>query len=127
MSRQSDELRKYFDRNGIKQKDVMEATGASHSTISNMLKGRFGISKDMAQRLASAYGFNLSFLLTGEGELIPPPGIPVRRPASPGVVLSDGGDAFIAEITNLRAELERERGEKQRLLGIIETLTTTTK
>jgi transcriptional regulator with XRE-family HTH domain len=74
MSRQSEAIREYFDKNGIPQKDICEATKASKTTISNMLAGRFGISKKMAHALAKVYGFDVTFLLSGEGELFAPAG-----------------------------------------------------
>lgn len=114
MSRQSDELRDYFDKNGILNKDVCEATGVAPATLSNILAGRFGISKKMAARLAQVYGFDITFLVSGEGALFPDPR--VRKPA-------EAHNDLRAEVQDLREQLERERAEKARLLGIIETIT----
>lgn len=128
MSRQSDALREYFDKNGILQKDVCEILGVQSGTLSSILSGRFGISKKVAKKLADAYGFNIEFLLTGEGVLCPPPGTvrisQQQRVTGNGTGIQAIGDqALAAENAQLRQQLEQCRAEKDRLLGIIETLT----
>lgn len=129
MSKQSDALREYFDKNGILQKEVCEVLGLHSGTVSSILSGRFGISKKVAKRLADVYGFDLEFLLTGEGVLVPPPGT-VRISQSQRVtgngtgIQTIGADQALAmENAQLRDQLEQCRAEKDRLLGIIETLT----
>lgn len=129
MSKQSDELRKYFDKHGIKQREICEATGSSHSTVSNILSGRFGISKDMAHTLAKVYGFDVIFLLSGEGELFPPHGIRIaphhntNTGDGAGAINVNADATLRQQVADLQRELERERAEKARLLGIIETMT----
>lgn len=129
MSRQSDAVRDYFDKNGILRKDVCEATGVASGTLSNVLAGRFGISKKLAHRLAKEYGFDVAFLLSGEGSLFPPAGINIHQVKNnnngegAGAIHLDGDAALRAENAQLRDQLDREREEKARLLGIIETLT----
>ena len=129
MSIQSDAIREYFDKNGIQQKDICEATGASKTTISNMLAGRYGISKKMAHALAKVYGFDVVFLLSGEGELFPPHGIRIQQThntnngTGAGAINVNADAALRQQVADLTRELERERAEKARLLGIIETMT----
>ena len=129
MSRQSDAIRDYFEKNGIPQKDICEATKASKTTISNMLAGRYGISKKMAHALAKLYGFDVVFLLSGEGDLFPPHGIRIAQHHNTnngegaGAIHLSEDAALRAEVARLRDQLERERAEKARLLGIIETIT----
>ena len=129
MSRQSEAVREYFDKNGIPQKDICEATKASKTTISNMLAGRFGISKKMAHALAKVYGFDVVFLLSGEGELFPPQGIRIAQHHNTntgdgaGAINVNADAALRQQVADLQRELERERAEKARLLGIIETMT----
>lgn len=133
MSRQSDAIRDYFDKNGILQKDVCEALGIHTGTLSNILSGRYGISKNIAKKMAAVYGFDLAFLLSGEGSLISGRGIQARRIdqshnsgniANGGEIRQITGDAALAvENAQLREQLEQARAEKDRLLGIIETLT----
>ena len=129
MSKQSDALRAYFEKNGIPQKDVCEKTGVASGTMSNVLAGRYGISKKMAHTLAAAYGFDIAFLLTGDGDLLPPPGVRIAQHHNTntgdgaGAIHLGGDEALRAEVAQLRDQLERERAEKARLLGIIETIT----
>ncbi len=133
MSKQSEAVREYFDKNGILQKDVCEALGLHSGTLSNILSGRYGISKKTAQKMAAVYGFDISYLLTGEGTLIAPGGFHARRIdqshnsgniANGGAINTIAGDSALAvENAQLREQLEQAKEEKARLLGIIETLT----
>ena len=68
---QAAEMRSYFARKGIKNKDIAEALGLSAASVSNMLAGRDPMGKQRAQALHEAYGFDIGFLLTGVGSLIP--------------------------------------------------------
>ena len=128
MSKQSDELRKYFDQAGILQREIAERLELHEGTVSSILSGRYEISKKVARKMAEAYGFDLEFLLTGEGVLCPPPGT-VRISQSQRVsgnstgIQAVGDHALLAENAQLREQLEQCRAEKDRLLGIIETLT----
>lgn len=128
MSKQSDALREYFDKNGILQKEVCEILGLHSGTVSSILSGRFGISKKVAKKLADVYGFDLEFLLTGEGVLVPPPGTvrisqSQRVSGGTGIQTIGADQALAMENAQLRDQLEQCRAEKDRLLGIIETLT----
>ena len=134
MSQQSDELKKYFDQHGILQREIAERLGVHEGTVSNILSGRFGISKNIARKLAVAYDFDLEFLLTGEGVLCPPPGTVriqrAQRVTGNGNIVNGAGtqtitgdQALVIENAQLRDQLEQCREEKDRLLGIIETLT----
>lgn len=118
MSRQSDALRTFFDSHGIRQRDIAEKLGLHEGTVSSILSGRYGISKGTAAKLAQEFGFNMMFLMTGEGELEEPEGqIRFRKVAPTG-----DADALRAENAELRQQLERKSRENDRLLSIIETL-----
>ena len=71
MSIQSEELRKYFALNNIKITDVAKRTGLHHSAVSLMISGRQDLSKTFIIGLHKTYGFDTTFLLTGEGTLLP--------------------------------------------------------
>lgn len=43
MSKQSEEMRRYFTLNGIKNKEIAEALGMNATCASNMLSGRDNI------------------------------------------------------------------------------------
>ena len=129
MSKQSDALRDYLDKYGIPRKDVCEKTGVASGTMSNILNGRFGISKKMAHALATAYGFDVTFLLSGEGELFPPPGLRIAQHHNTnngdgaGAINVTSDAVLRQQVADLQRALDREREEKARLLGIIETMT----
>lgn len=121
MSKQSDALREFFEKNGILQKDVCEATGMGSGTLSNILSGRFQISKNAARKLNAVYGFSIPFLITGEGELVPPGGVSIRRVDhvhNSGTINQGDGD-----VAALAAENERLRAENEWLRGMVESLT----
>ncbi len=127
MSRQSDALREYFDKNGILQKEVCEVLGLHSGTVSSILSGRFGISKKVAKRLADVYGFDLEFLLTGEGVLIHP-GVRIHQSqsvagGSTGIQTISSDQALAMENAQLREQLAQAKEREDRLLGIIDTLT----
>ena len=125
MSRQSDALREFFEKNGILQRDVCEATGMKSGTVSNILSGRFQISKNAARKLAQIYGFSIPFLITGDGDLIPPGGVSIRRVdhVHNSGTINQGDGALEAENAQLREQLAQAHAEKERLLGIIDNLT----
>lgn len=122
MSKQSDALREYFEKKGIMQKDVCAATGMGVGTLSNILSGRFQISKNAARKLAEAYGFSIPFLITGEGQLLTGSPLQIQNvDRSPHATISQVSRD--AEVAQLREQLAQANAEKDRLLGIIEGLT----
>ena len=118
MSRQADALRLFFDTHGIKQRDIAEKLGLHEGTVSSILSGRYGISKGTAAKLSQIFGFNMMFLMTGEGSLEDDDNQPRFRKA----LQSRDADALRAENAELRQQLEKKSQENDRLLGIIETL-----
>lgn len=79
---QAAEMRSYFARKGIKNKDIAERLGISPAAVSNMLAGRDPMGKQRAFALHDAYGFDVTFLLTGIGSLIPGEGNAYAAPES---------------------------------------------
>lgn len=125
MSKQSDALRAYFDKNGIAQKEVCEVLGLASGTLSNLLAGRYQISKKVARRLSDVYGFSLPFLITGEGDLVVPGPVNISRVdhvRNTGTI-NQASSSQAERIAMLEQQLDAEREEKKRLLGIIEVLT----
>ena len=107
---------------GILQKDVCAATGMGVGTLSNILSGRFQISKNAARKLAEAYGFSIPFLITGEGQLLSGSPLQIQNvDRSPHATISQVSRD--AEVAQLREQLAQANAEKDRLLGIIEGLT----
>lgn len=133
MSIQSDAVRAYASEHGIKQKHLAEVCGVNPGTMSSILSGRYTISREVALRLVEKFGFDMNFLMTGQGSLFPVPGTHVRRldqANNKGNIVNGSGvisaDAALAvENAQLREQLAQANSEKARLLGIIEKLTNT--
>lgn len=127
MSKQSDELRKYFDQAGILQREIAESLGLHEGTVSSILCGRYEISKKVARKMADVYGFDLEFLLTGEGVLIHP-GVRIHQAqrvgnGGTGIQTISSDQALALENAQLREQVKQLKANEDRLLGIIETLT----
>lgn len=71
MSAQSEEIRKYFALHNIRIADVAEKVGLHPSSVSLMVAGKQELSKTFIAGLYKAYGFDTTYLLTGEGTLLP--------------------------------------------------------
>ena len=116
MSKQSDELARYFAANGIKNRQIAEKLGLSDQVISNLLKGRDSLGKKRCVQLVDAYGFDLNFLITGEGSLFPS-----SQSVGNGAIVNggkvEGGINVTATNAALQAENERLRDEVEWLRG----------
>lgn len=131
MSRQTDEMRNYFDANGIALKDVAEAIGVQPSSVSNMLADRDKIGKIRAKRLRDAYGFDYLFLLTGEGELfpaVPPHSHQVMKVGvNKGSMSQSSGNCpdvseLLAKIDKLTEDLKAKENENAWLRSLVDRL-----
>lgn len=111
MSKQSDEMAKYFASNGIRNRQIAERLGLTDQIISNMLKGRDSLGKKRCAQLADAYGFDLNFLITGEGSLFPASSQTVGNGAIVNGGKVEGGINVTATNAALQAENERLRNE----------------
>lgn len=65
-------LKDFIDSHAIKQCELAEILGITPAAISNILSGRYDISKNIAAQLHKVYGMNTMFLMTGEGDLLKP-------------------------------------------------------
>ena len=89
--RQAAAMRDYFDSRGMKFKDVAEILGISPTTISNILSGHDSLGKKRSKMFADAFGFDISFLITGKGELFP------QRPAIKQTIVGEN-NTQVAEV-----------------------------
>lgn len=119
MSYQTEELRKYFAVNGIKNAQICEATGIHPSSLSNLLSGKRGLPKKYAIKFAEVYGFNLQFLLNGEGELLPKS--PAFKSTADGSSFGKERAEEVVEVS--RGLLDAVWAENARLRKIVEELT----
>lgn len=129
----AEDLRKFLMERNRTQREIAKKLGCSPSHISNYLRGEERISRKVADKLKELYPeLNKGYLMTGDGSLLVG-GVQVRRIdqshntgniANGGEIRQISGDAALAvENAQLREQLEQARAEKDRLLGIIETLT----
>lgn len=122
MSKQSEEVRKYFIINHIKQVEVAEKINLDKTTLSNILAGRRKFNEEIATALADAYGFDVAYLLTGRGSLVP------SRPSrSAGDInnstVTQGDNSpinIVADNAALEAENQRLREEVKWLRQMLE-------
>lgn len=131
MSRQTDELRKYFDANGYKYKDVAEALGISAGSLSNLLSDRETMGKNRAKRFSEVYGFDYLFLLTGEGDLfpaVPPHSHQVMKVGvNKGSMSQSSGNCpdvseLLAKIDKLTEDLKAKENENAWLRSLVDRL-----
>ena len=60
-------LKEYFDENGLKQTEIAKELNITQSAVCNQLSGRpFG--RTSAQLWSDTFGFDIGWLMTGEGE-----------------------------------------------------------
>jgi transcriptional regulator with XRE-family HTH domain len=123
----AEELRQYLLTKERTQRELAEKIGISTAHLSNYLRGTERISRKVADRMVELWPeIRLAFLLSGDGPLLRGGGNfqHLERVTNSGSIVNGGTDAaLVAEVQSLREQLERERAEKARLLGIIETMT----
>ena len=123
-------LRRYIKSRGMTQKEAAEKIGISAPHMANLLNGRDGMGQKKVGKIVSAFPeLSEAYLLTGEGSLIDRgPVQHLDHVRNSGNIVNGGsviqGDAALAaENAQLREQLAKANEEKDRLLGIIETLT----
>lgn len=65
----TEEIKKYFKKNGIKQVNVAESLGVKTSFVSELFSGKRTIGAETALKLNKAYGFDTKWLMTGAGTM----------------------------------------------------------
>lgn len=116
-------LRRYIKSRGMTQKEAAEIVGISAPHMANILNGRDGMGQKKVRKIVAAFPeLSEAYLLTGQGELTPGIHIQQHHNNNAGdVAVHIGGDASLRQqVADLQAQLDREREEKARLLGIIE-------
>jgi phage repressor protein C with HTH and peptisase S24 domain len=93
-------LRIVRDEYGMNQNDFAERLGVKQNALSQYENGQRKVPPEIQQILASVFGINLNWLLTGDGERVLAPG------AAPGQIIEDmpsGGDMFLIDLIDVRA------------------------
>lgn len=124
------ELKAYISAHSRTQKEAADKCKISPPHFANLLNGKEAIGFSASRRIAGAFPeIDPDYLMTGEGVLCPPPGT-VRISQSQRVtgngtgIQTIGADQALAmENAQLREQLQQAQADKERLLGIIETIT----
>lgn len=95
------EIRAYLENMGLQQQDVADRLGISQSAVSAYYRGKpFG--KQAAQKWANEFGFNLTWLLTGDGSMLKT----VSEPKNPVEVKPRAENSLVEYLQRKIAELE---------------------
>lgn len=130
------DLKSFFKKKGITQEYLASILIMSQPNLNAMLNGRRNISKSTATKLNKLYGLSVSWLLTGEGEMmansnattinIGRDSIKVGRDAN-GTSIQQGGNLseIVEKLINELAEQRRASNRQQELINtLIEKLIT---
>jgi hypothetical protein len=84
-------LKEYFDENGMKQSEIAKELDVTQSAVCNQLSGRpFG--RNSATLWSTVFGFDMGWLMTGEGEIF--------RVKKPQYILPADKNRFINKTTD---------------------------
>ena len=101
----------YLKERGMSQKRASEISGVDAQTVCDIVRGAYSIGKINATRLHEAFGFDIEFLRTGIGTLLP---------INSKIESSDNANELIAEyqrqlkekdveIANLKAIIAKQK------------------
>lgn len=111
-------LAEYFKSQGITQSEVAKRLGVSQPCIGQLFSGKNSFGKNNARKWANEFGFNASFLITGEGALFPVDEISIMNGVASDI--TKGTSPESAEYW--KSKYEECNKELQRANGIIEGL-----
>ena len=111
------ELKDYFKRKGLTQKEVADKSGVPATYITKLFSGERGFGEKMAMKWETLFGLSHVYLMTGEGEME----VGTRTKADvPFVVYQDLLNRYenvIRENEQLRARLAQYEPAEKRKLG----------
>ena len=125
MSEQSDAVKAYIEEHGLVQKDIAQQMGISPASLNNLLNGRDNIGKRRAQRLHELFGFDVVFLLTGEGSLFSGPIRHVEVSHNSGSSRNTVNVGESSDAAALKSKIEALEKENAWLRQMVEKLTKT--
>lgn len=129
------QLKNFFKRQGITQAEIAERYGTTQAYINLLLNGKTPIGKSCAVKLHELYGLSVSWLLTGDGNMIDESTTntvntirdSVKVGGNVSGVIQQGGilSEVVEKLVNELAEQRRASNKQQELINtLIEQLIT---
>ena len=129
------QLKKFFKRQGITQAEIAERYGTTQAYINLLLNGKTPIGKSCAVKLHELYGLSVSWLLTGDGNMIDESttntininrdSVKVGGNVSGGIQQGGSLSEVVEKLVNELAEQRRASNQQQELINtLIEQLIT---
>lgn len=129
------DLKFFFKKNGITQEYLANILNMSQPNLNAMLNGRRSISKPTAVKLHELYGLSVSWLLTGNGNMIDESttntvninrdSVKVGGNVSGGIQQGGSLSEVVEKLVNELAEQRRASNKQQELINtLIEKLIT---
>lgn len=129
------QLKKFFKRQGITQAEIAERYGTTQAYINLLLNGKTPIGKSCAVKLHELYGLSVSWLLTGNGNMIDESttntvnisrdSVKVGGNVSGGIQQGGSLSEVVEKLVNELAEQRRTSNKQQELINtLIEQLIT---
>lgn len=129
------QLKKFFKRKGITQAEIAESYGTTQAYINLLLNGKTPIGKSCAVKLHELYGLSVSWLLTGDGNMIDESttntvnisrdSVKVGGNVSGGIQQGESLSEVVEKLVNELAEQRRASNKQQELINtLIEKLIT---
>lgn len=129
------DLKFFFKKNGITQEYLANILSMSQPNLNAMLNGRRSISKPTAVKLHELYGLSVSWLLTGDGNMIDDSttntvnisrdSVKVGGNVSGGIQQGGSLSEVVEKLVNELAEQRRASNKQQELINtLIEQLIT---
>nr|DAG79309.1 MAG TPA: helix-turn-helix XRE-family like protein [Caudoviricetes sp.] len=129
------QLKKFFKRQGITQAEIAERYGTTQAYINLLLNGKTPIGKSCAVKLHELYGLSVSWLLTGDGNMIDESttntvninrdSVKVGGNVSGGIQQGGSLSEVVEKLVNELAEQRRASNKQQELINtLIEQLIT---
>ena len=118
------QLKKFFKKQGITQAEIAERYGTTQAYINLLLNGKTPIGKSCAVKLHELYGLSVSWLLTGDGNMIDESttntvninrdSVKVGGNVSGGIRQGGNLSEVVEKLVNELAEQRREIAEQRR-------------
>lgn len=115
----SKDLKEFFKKKGLTQQQIADILGVSQAYIGYLIRGEKPFGKKQAEKFSNLFGFNPSWLLTGEGEMLRSDTTFIQGygNAVNGSTINEGASEGI--IGKLLEELAAQRMQNQELIEII--------